>query len=141
MSTQIKRLFESAGEQSILDLEGRLGFRLPADYREFLITFNGGSTSPNVFLINTVQGESTLSILFGITSRKAYDLWANALEAYEDMDRSMLPIGEDPGGNQIVMSLRADAYGKVYFCDHEVPSPGNMSLLASTFTEFLNELH
>ena len=141
MSTQIKPLFESATDQSILELEGKIGFRLPADYREFLVTSNGGSAIPNVFLISSAQGESSLSILFGITSRKAYDLWANALEAYEDMDRSMLPIGEDPGGNQIVMSLHADTYGKVYFCDHEVPSPGNLSLLASSFTEFLNKLH
>lgn len=141
MSTQIKRIFESITEEEILSLEKKLKSRLPQDYRDFLLAYNGGSPNPNVFFISPKQQESNLSILFGITSKKAYDLWTNALDAYEDMDRTLLPIGEDPGGNQIYMSLHPDTYGCIYFRDHELPAPDSLFPIAASFTELLQKLH
>lgn len=95
MKTQIKPIFEAVTEEQILLLEEKLKSRLPQDYRDFLLTYNGGNPRPNVFFISQEQQESNLSILFGITSDKDYNLWDNALRAYDDMDRTVLPIGED----------------------------------------------
>jgi cell wall assembly regulator SMI1 len=138
---QIKSLFEPVTEEKILALEERLKARLPPDYREFLLAHNGGSVEPDVFFISPAQGESSLTILFGITSTKAYDLWDNALDAYEDMDRTILPIGEDPGGNQVYLSLHPETYGQVLFRDHETPAPDCLFPVATSFTAFLQGLH
>lgn len=140
MSTTIKRKFEPITEKEILSLEERLKAHLPKDYRDFLLTYNGGSPNPNVFFISPEQQESNLSILFGITSKKAYDLWTNALDAYEDMDRTVLPIGEDPGGNQIYLSLHPDTYGHIFFCDHEIQAPNCLFPIAGSFTDLLRKL-
>jgi cell wall assembly regulator SMI1 len=141
MNTQINRKFESITEEDILSLEKQLKSRLPQDYRDFLLAYNGGSPNPNVFFISQEQQESNLSILFGITSKKAYDLWTNALDAYEDMERTVMPIGEDPGGNQIYMSLHSDTYGRVYFRDHELPAPDSLFPIAASFTDLLQKLY
>jgi cell wall assembly regulator SMI1 len=141
MSTQIKRKFESITEKEILSLEKQLKSRLPEDYRDFLLAYNGGNPRPNVFFISPEQQESSLSILFGITSKKAYDLWTNALDAYEDKDRTVLPIGEDPGGNQIYMSLHPNTYGHIFFCDHEMEAPDCMFPIAESFTDLLQKLY
>lgn len=141
MNTQIKRKFESITEQEILSLEKQLKSRLPQDYRDFLLAYNGGNPKPNVFFISPEQQESNLSILFGITSDEDYNLWDNALRAYDDMDRTILPIGEDPGGNQIYMSLHPDTYGHIFFRDHELPVSDSLSPIATSFTDLLEKLH
>jgi cell wall assembly regulator SMI1 len=141
MSIQIQPRFEPVTEEQILLLEEKLSSPLPQDYRGFLLAFNGGSPTPNVFFISPAQQESNLSILFGITLKKAYDLWTNALDAYEDMDRTVLPIGEDPGGNQIYMSLHPDMYGHIFFRDHELPVSDCPYLIATSFTDLLEMLH
>jgi cell wall assembly regulator SMI1 len=141
MSVQIRKMFEPVTEEQIVALEQKLKFRLPRDYREFLLLHNGGSPEPGGFLINVKQGESNLDTLFGITSDRSYDLWANALDALEDTDGSFLPIGEDPGGNQVYMSLHPDRYGQIVFRDHERQGAESLFPIASNFSEFLAELH
>lgn len=141
MKTQIKPIFELITEEQIQLLEEKLRSRLPQDYRNFLLTYNGGNPKPNVFFINQEQQESNLCFLYGITAKKAYDLWTNALDAYEDMDRAILPIGEDPGGNQIYMSLNPDMYGHIFYRDHELPAIDCLFPIAESFTELLLKLY
>lgn len=138
---QRKPRFDPVTEESILDLEEQVQGCLPPDYREFLLAHNGGSVEADVFFISPAQGESSLTIFFGITSTKARNLWNNALDAYEDMVRTFLPIGEDGAGDQVYLSLHPETYGQVSFRDHEIPAPDCVFPIAASFTEFLHGSH
>lgn len=141
MNTQIKSRFEPVSDRDVFSLEEKIKTRLPEDYRNFILDFNGGFPTPNIFYISPYQQESRLSIFYGITSKKSCDIWANALNSYEDMGRSFLPIGEDPGGNQIYISLHPDTLGRIYFRDHELYASESLTLIANSFSEFLQNLY
>jgi hypothetical protein len=114
--------------------------QLPDDYRAFLLEFNGGTPTPNAFVIGG-QGESTLSVFFGLVEGDVYDLWSNALAAFEDMERTMLAIGTDAGGNHLFLSLDGEKRGQVSFRDHERDAAHGVFPIAASFTAFLDHLH
>ena len=55
----------------------------------------------------------------------------------DQIDSWFLPIAESPGGNQILLSLRPEDYGSVFFWDHEGGLDNNTYLIAESFREFL----
>ena len=48
----------------------------------------------------------------------------------------MLPIGNDQGGNIILLRTDGNKRGSIYFLDHEKP----VFLIADSFEEFINGL-
>jgi cell wall assembly regulator SMI1 len=141
MPTQITPLFEPTDEAAVRDLEQKLKAQLPADYRAFLLAYNGGSARPNVFAIGDTGNESAVSVLFGIIKDRSYDLWSNMLRSWDDDDSTFLPIGRDPGGNQICIDLAPQELGRVFFRNHELELPDALTPIAASFTEFLEGLH
>jgi cell wall assembly regulator SMI1 len=141
MAVAIKAIFGPTSESAVAGLEENLEAKLPQDYRSFLLAHNGGMPTPNAFHIDERQGESTLAILFGIAPGDPYDLWSNAVDALEDMDRTLVPIGADPGGNKVVLSLSPDSYGQIFFRDHEEPVQRGLWRMAASFSEFMAGLH
>jgi cell wall assembly regulator SMI1 len=94
-------------------------------------------------------GEGMLDVLYGLAPGNAYDLEAN-YEAFEDrMSHALLPVAQDPGGNQICISLRGPTVGRVLFWDHEGerdPEYGaegiweNVWPVATTWGQFIQSL-
>lgn len=63
------------------------------------------------------------------------------------MPKFYLPIGCDPGGNQICLAVKGQNYGQVFFWDHEFeaddgcePTEENLTRIASSFDAFLDSL-
>jgi hypothetical protein len=65
------------------------------------------------------------------------------------MPPNIIPIGSDPGGNQICISVSGPDQGHVYFWDHEKeadpddneePGYDNLYFVAHSFSDFLNGL-
>ncbi len=65
--------------------------------------------------------------------------------------RDLLWIMDDPFGNAICLGLRGECRGKIYFWDHkhepavgkwdgEVDTAENVTLIAASFTDFVNGL-
>jgi hypothetical protein len=61
--------------------------------------------------------------------------------------RNLLPIGHDPGGNQICMSVAGSDRNTIYFCDHEdeaddddVPGYDSVYFIVDSFQAFLGML-
>jgi len=135
------------------EFEIQLGNLLPDDYKKFLLKFNGGFPEKKIFHIDDQQGEDILSVLYGIDkenkTREHLTLAYNFNFLRIDLPQNILPIGHDPGGNYICMSLSEDNYGKIYFWDHEVPNEdkngktnyNNMYLIAEDFNVFIDNLH
>jgi cell wall assembly regulator SMI1 len=132
--------------------EKKIGFILPNDFKDFLYEFNGGLTEEgsDVFFINDRKKNSMIDKFFGLDLKPSSNI-EYLLDYYSDrFPKGIIPIGEDPGGNYICLNVNEGKdYGKVYFYDHEVDNEdgqgnatwANLTLIADTFTEFLEKLH
>lgn len=129
--------------------EQRLQVVFPAEFREFLLKHNGGRPRPNTFEFIDTNGESSnslidffLAIFDGNIDNLEIEYRARVAE--DRLLPHLVPIANDPFGNLICLSVRGEDQGKVYFWDHEIePETAgyeNMSLIADSFTEFLNKL-
>jgi hypothetical protein len=128
--------------------EQKIGVTLPQDYREFLLTQNGGiPTKSHVRVPN--NRESVVQSIYSLTNpSKIYTIY-HLIEVYRDrIPKDMLPIGDDPAGNLFLLGLNSgNSYGKVYFWDHEQeadnkeqPYYKNIYFVSNTFADFINDL-
>ncbi len=126
--------------------------KLPNSYRKFLERFNGGYVYPNVFKINADINEIGLNddlMFFDIAYDFDYaiELW-NREVYYNGTPEGFFFFGSDPGGFELLISLRQKDYGHVYGWFHstyEWGTEGNTeaSLVrqSDSFEAFLNSLH
>ena len=131
--------------------EDSWGFRLPDDYRRFLLQFNGGRPHPRYFEFKDHEGGSSVHSFLGFNEDYNRNL-VKKLQMFKDrLPARFFPVAYDDGGNQICLSISGNDRGKVYFWDHELQadqtvgeSPenaDNIMLVADSFEEFLNGLH
>jgi len=122
-------------------------FGLPKDYREYLLEFNRKMPEKLKFDFKDKSDGSTLHSLYGF-EKGGY----NILLASKDMGSryidTMLPIGNDVYGNRILLTVKGKDRNKVFFWDHEMeseddeePSYDNLTLIADSFTEFMESLY
>lgn len=123
-----------ATKQDVTHFEMGLGAVLPDDYRDFLLTYNGGHAEPAGFRVSAVNS------LFGFC-QKHYCLLCNYYIHQNRFPVGVVPIGNDAGGNMICLVVSGLDRGKVLFWDHERgDDPDSFSFLAGSFTEFLQSL-
>lgn len=131
------------------DLEQQCSCMLPDDYREFLLSNNGGFPTPDCVTFEEA-GRKTASDVFCFFAlndeRPCFSMNWN-LKTYSDrLPENTLPIGRDSSGNLWLMSLRKDDFGSVYFWDHgsfntfDETDLKNWPKVASSFQEFLGGL-
>ena len=106
--------FEPLSEDDISRLQTILGAALPESYTEFLTTF-GASMFPRE--INcTPQGEP---LYFGWFY--GFNELVEALNTHREvLPESIIPIGDDGGGNQFCLGVRGKDFDKVYFHNHSI---------------------
>lgn len=134
---------EPTDEAAIAAFEASRGFPLPSDYREFLLTTNGGKPEPGAFQLALRSGPYTDSVVHWFHAL-GHDLESTADEMARRVPPELLPIASDPGGNLVCLGVAGDARGKVYFWDHEherYPTGwSNVDLVADSFNAFLRGL-
>lgn len=108
---------------------------LPNDYRQHMLTYNGGDVNETIYNINFPEGGGIISDLYPIKYGK------QTIESVNNNIKHALPqgylsIGMNTGGGQIIMSLNDENYGfiKEWYAD------GSMVDLSSSFTELLNSM-
>ena len=140
---------ELLSEQEIASVESQLGFSLPGDYRNFLLSHNGGRPEPRGFAIESDKpnDRSVVHYFFCANKGDVYDLVTWAKRARGRIPANLLPVALDPFGNLICLSVSGGERGKVYFWDHEreageSDSPGydNVYFVADSFRDFLDSL-
>lgn len=132
---------------AVLDaVEKRLGVTLPPEYRQFLLTVNGGVPTPDCFEV-PARGDVMLSVLYGVGSeRTALDLEYEQEQAtqWDPLPPGYLAVGEDPGGNVLLLSTLGKDAGRVWFWDRVgfwVREDGkNTFPVAASFTDFVESL-
>ncbi len=128
----------------LIDFESSNKFRLPEDYRFFLIQYNGGKPAKN----HLQTPNTDVNWLYGMHNGPD---WANffcALNTYHNRIPSWyIPIGYDSAGNLFIMSMFEKNKGTIAFWDHENEASenaaqyfDNMSFVANSFSDFFNLL-
>lgn len=148
-----------APEADVAALEAAIGARLPEDYREILITLNGGYISSGLWYegVNP-EGRKIgggVDLLGGLRREPHYSLWEQRADyqAEDDMriPRDLLWVARDPFGNAICLGVLPPQVGKVYYWNHDnefhdedydgtANTAKNLCLLANSFTDFIGIL-
>lgn len=124
-----------------------LVIKLPKSYKKFLVEVNGGIPKNSGFRFKDDSNGSLLSGFYGIVPDRYYNLLFYCGVYSSRVPSNTLPIAGDQLGNIILLSVKGQDYGKVYFWDHEreadegeTPDYSNLSLVADSFEEFLEKL-
>lgn len=148
------RFLESSGgtsETNIHELERELKKKLPSDYRNFLLRYNGGLPQPNTFSYTGRGGRRRsegVRWLFGLNLSQFRDSYYYRGMYLDRIPTNCLAIGSVEGSNLILISFDGDDRGTVYFWDHdeemeegEAPTYDNLFFITKSFDEFLDSLH
>lgn len=135
----------SVSEADLYAFEQRFGVVLPDDYKEFLLKHNGGKPTPRRY--KTLDGvvESSFIRMLPLADLDAPNLVLNYTTYNQGycIPNNLIPIGEDPIGNQICMSLSGEDTGTVYHWSYDWEdevfraSYKYMRKIAGSFSEFL----
>ncbi len=137
-------------DETLGAIEQSLSFIFPKTYRAFLIEHNGGETDKKIFLFKKEPANgSVLDRLFGVIPNNYLNLLLYIRNYKKRIPDNCIPIGADPGSNLILLSVKGSDRGKIYFWDHEmeadtdqgeIPDYSNLTLIADSFDEFINNL-
>ncbi len=146
---EIYESYPLINEQNLNEVERQLGIELPDDYRNFLLSHNGGSPKLNIFPIaGDIIGNRGMLNRFLCIQEGDDDDMRVYVQTYQDrVPLNLLPIAYDPGGNLICLSVDGLDKGKVYFWTHEEeceegesPSYNNIYFVANSFNDLINSL-
>ena len=120
---------------------------IPDDYKNFLIQYNGGRPENSTVHFKNRDEATMLNCIFGFTKDR-YGSFTRYQGVYAGrIPSNTIAIADDAGGNLIIMSISGEDYGKIYFWDHEMeayededPDYSNLTLVADSFQEFLDNL-
>ncbi|MFC9711523.1 SMI1/KNR4 family protein [Paenibacillus sp. NPDC056933] len=127
----------------IREFEGEYVLKLPEQYVDFLLRYNGGYPEKSTFKISDEEGESVVNKFYGIGNMKG-----NLGKVFEVLDGELpegfISIANDPGGNEICIGTGERYFGEIYFWMHDMESDeemGNMFFFKSNFNDFLDNLY
>lgn len=126
----------------IARIEQDLDAKLPADYKKFLLQFNGGAPTPDtVDVLNAPDMPTDVQVFFGIGRpvRSSDLFWNLAFINKRCFGQHLLPIACDSGGNLFCLRVERDETVEVVYCDLD-QSDCVMYFVASSFSEFFNKL-
>jgi|LakMenE01Jun11ns_1017448.scaffolds.fasta_scaffold9792550_2 hypothetical protein len=164
---RLKGSYPRLTETEVREFENLHGVVLPAGYRSFLITTNGGDPEPDCFMFRTDRGRVSwvrLEFFFaihtqphaksGLSLNTDLEILWRTFKSPNDprMPPEMMPIGAC-SGNLACICLFGDKVGNVFYWDHEnefdvngiepdgSPVAGspwqNCHFVANTFSDFL----
>jgi hypothetical protein len=136
--------FDPAPADALAAAESRLGVTFPDEYRAFLHTPNGLLPETGVCFTVPDRGDVLLGSLYGVgRERSAGDLEHEQAEAtmWHLLPAGYIAVGDDPGGNLLLLATLGDDSGRVYFWDRVglwVREDGrNLFPVANSFEQFL----
>lgn len=148
MAITITRPNKEINGSVIEHFETLIGQKLPADYRQFLLSFNGGKPENNEFAIPDKQNAAGVNLFYGLLENREWgDLIYQREMLLERVPVNVLPIGEASSGNAVCLSLQVDTYGQIFFWDHELEANedepatfANLFKIDGSFADFFERL-
>ena len=117
--------------------EADLGFSLPREYRDYLLTHANGGWVRSALLPDFP--DVGVNHILGVSRDDAYDLVGTCARLVPLVELGFLPVADSAGGNPICVSLRLEDAGTIWFNDHELhyDEPGALVKLANSWDAFL----
>ena len=108
----IPNQFGKLSLEELNDFEKANQMKLPADYREFLLTYNGGK-----LLKDKLQAPANvIAYILGMHSGDYYASLYKHIDMFaKRIPFNTFPIATDPFGNLFIMSMHQDNYGQYSF--------------------------
>lgn len=129
--------------QDIQQFELEYDVRLPKQYVEFLLEYNGGLPQESGFRISDGGGESLVNKFYGIGDMKSN--LGKVFEVLEgEISEGFISFANDPAGNEILLGVSGEFQGKVYYWIHDIEPKeemDNMFILADSFAKFFDNLY
>lgn len=144
-----------ATESQIEIIEGYLGYRLPKQYRLFLLEHNGGKPNPNTCDTYSLDAQDEKINTGGVRylfhadpdfKREVDYYLLDYIKTYEHrVPQELIPIGADVFGNCFCLAVAGPYEGATLFWEHEEetdpPSYYNIEFVAKDFNTFLSSLY
>lgn len=130
------------GEADIVFLEDKFGMRLPDEYRQFLLTNNGGIPSPDTVDVVGAPGSPTdVQVFFGVDRgvESSDLLWNLRMIGDRFPDHRVFPIACDSGGSLFCFQAGDRCGPDVMYLDFDDPA-GTLYEVAPNFNEFLKKI-
>lgn len=130
-------------DEDIVTFELRHNVKFPADYREFMLEYNGGNFTGNYF--QSPSGiEFVIQKIYSLGEGGHRDLNVHYMQ--DDCPKAyangIIVIGRDVGGGCLLLAMRGKESGTIYYLDDEEllrPSSGYVKI-AESFSEFMDGL-
>ena len=142
MDIKFQKIGKDISQNEIADYEISIGMALPADYKFFLLKYNGAISDKNTFDIPTINNSAGVDKFFSLD-----ELHRNFSVFRERIPAGFLPIADASCGNLVCLVLKGPQLGNVFFWDHELeadegepPSDKNVFKIADSFSNFLFKL-
>jgi len=115
-----KRFFPKATPAQVERFERNAELSLPARYKSYLLSSNGGQPTESVgFILLKNRERVMLGVLFGMSDEdNGLSLEAVYSDSKDDIPTGFVPIGEDPGGNKLLIATTGERKEGVFFWDH-----------------------
>ena len=125
--------FDTYGiEQKVIQFEATYNIQFPSQYKKFILKYNGGHTPDTTFKVKPRRNEDVISF-YGIGVEEECSLekhpWID-----ERIGNGYLPIADDDFGNEYLIGIAKENYGKIYFYDHEEQTA---EFVRNDFNEFI----
>ena len=138
--------YHKLSQKDMEDFETRSNIELTANYKRFLLKWNGGTPDVGVFIISEEAGPTIMNDFYSIGGTYN-DIEVNLGIYNLRLPEGFIPIGDDGVGNAILLGVLEPHYDQIYFWDHESepdlekPDMSNMYFLADNIWEFLDNLY
>jgi cell wall assembly regulator SMI1 len=148
MQIRIEDSESSVTPERIAEIEKKISYKLPEDYKRFLLAHNGGHPEPCVFDCRR-EGEELSGIVawFLAICDGPHENFMEHYKLFQEGEIKIpdgtVPIARDPGGSLILLGLKEPSRGKVFFWTYHGPAeePEALYFIADSFDEFLASLH
>lgn len=133
--------FIKVDEDEIIKFENQIGYDFSKDYRDFIISCNGGIPINRCFKISEDEGDSLIHGFYGFNQSTFGNIIDNFFIFREDIRMgNYLAIADDQGGNQIAFEISDLNNNKgIYFINMDgMSSP---LCISDFFLSFFNGLY
>jgi len=135
-------MYETEKQVSVSEIEKaikKMGVKVSQEYMDFMTDQNGGNPKVCNFTLPDGTDSSVVNVFYPIGDMEG-NLERKNFIFDGEIPEGFITVGNDSGGNQILLGVNDKVWGQIYFWDHEADSDESMHFLANSLNEFLNML-
>lgn len=130
-------------KHDIEELENIIKRKIPEEYCNFLLEYNGGIPESNIYKNDNV--DIAVQSFYGIGLNNIDDLRSKMKVLKHRIPKECLPIAEIECGDVLCISLSKNNYGEILLWEHEkeliqANNMKNLLKVAPNFNEFMDKL-